>query len=106
MEDGRTTEGEHTIGDLQRAAQSGVSASIFNAALCNLQNYEINGANRAPGGISRGLISFGVANVRNGSKHVILTVRRSLPVFPDKQHFQTPTVCLKGADFVAEVCCR
>jgi ketopantoate reductase len=43
MEDGRTTEGEHTIGDLvQRAARSGVSAPIFKAALCNLQNYEIN----------------------------------------------------------------
>jgi 2-dehydropantoate 2-reductase len=43
MEEGRTTEGEHTIGDLvRRAAQSGVSAPIFNAAACNLQAYEIN----------------------------------------------------------------
>ena len=43
IEDGRPTEGEHTIGDLvERAARAGVSAPILNAARCNLQAYEIN----------------------------------------------------------------
>ena len=43
MEDGRPTEGEHTIGDLTgHAARADVSAPILNAALCNLQVYEIN----------------------------------------------------------------
>jgi 2-dehydropantoate 2-reductase len=42
MEDGRPTEGEHTIGDLvARAAQRGVPTPILSAALCNLQAYEI-----------------------------------------------------------------
>jgi 2-dehydropantoate 2-reductase len=43
MEDGRPTEGEHTIGDIvERAARAGVSAPILCAARCNLQAYEIN----------------------------------------------------------------
>ena len=43
MEDGRPTEGEHTIGDLAgRAAREGVSAPLLAAARCNLQTYEIN----------------------------------------------------------------
>lgn len=43
MEDGRPTEGEHTIGDLaQLAARVGVSAPLLTAARCNLQAYEIN----------------------------------------------------------------
>jgi 2-dehydropantoate 2-reductase len=43
MEDGRPTEGEHTIGDLvNHAAKHGVSVPILTAALCNLQAYEIN----------------------------------------------------------------
>jgi 2-dehydropantoate 2-reductase len=43
MEDGRPTEGEHTIGDLaERAVQAGVSAPLLTAARCNLQTYEIN----------------------------------------------------------------
>jgi 2-dehydropantoate 2-reductase len=43
MEDGRPTEGEHTIGDLaERAAQAGISAPLLAAARCNLQTYEIN----------------------------------------------------------------
>jgi 2-dehydropantoate 2-reductase len=43
MEDGRPTEGEHTIGDLaERAVQGGVSAPLLTAARCNLQTYEIN----------------------------------------------------------------
>jgi 2-dehydropantoate 2-reductase len=43
MEDGRPTEGEHTIGDLPgRAAQAGISAPLLAAAQCNLQTYEIN----------------------------------------------------------------
>ena len=43
MEDGRPTEGEHTIGDMvERAARAGVSAPILSAARCNLQVYEIN----------------------------------------------------------------
>lgn len=42
MEDGRPTEGEHTIGDLaKRAAQAGISAPLLAAARCNLQTYEI-----------------------------------------------------------------
>jgi 2-dehydropantoate 2-reductase len=41
MEEGRPTEGEHTIGDLvQRAARRGVPVPILTAALCNLQAYE------------------------------------------------------------------
>jgi 2-dehydropantoate 2-reductase len=43
MEDGRPTEGEHTVGDLaERAAQAGISAPLLAAARCNLQTYEIN----------------------------------------------------------------
>jgi 2-dehydropantoate 2-reductase len=43
MEDGRPTEGEHTIGDMAGyAARANVSAPILGAALCNLQVYEIN----------------------------------------------------------------
>jgi 2-dehydropantoate 2-reductase len=42
MEDGRPTEGEHTIGDLaERAAQAGITAPLVTAARCNLQAYEI-----------------------------------------------------------------
>jgi ketopantoate reductase len=42
MEEGRPTEGRHTIGDLvERAAQRGVAAPILTAALCNLQAYEL-----------------------------------------------------------------
>jgi 2-dehydropantoate 2-reductase len=43
MEDGRPTEGEHTIGDLaERALKAGISAPLLTAARCNLQTYEIN----------------------------------------------------------------
>ena len=43
MEDGRPTEGEHTIGDMAGyAARANVSTPILSAALCNLQVYEIN----------------------------------------------------------------
>jgi len=43
MEDGRPTEGEHTIGDMvEHAARANVSAPILHAARCNLQVYEIN----------------------------------------------------------------
>lgn len=43
MEEGRTTEGEHIVGDLvSRATRRGVSVPILTAALCNLQTYEIN----------------------------------------------------------------
>jgi 2-dehydropantoate 2-reductase len=43
IEDGRPTEGEHTIGDLvDRVTRRGVSVPILNAARCNLQAYEIN----------------------------------------------------------------
>ena len=43
MEDGRPTEGEHTIGDMAGyAARANVSAPFLSAALCNLQVYEIN----------------------------------------------------------------
>jgi 2-dehydropantoate 2-reductase len=43
IEDGRPTEGEHTIGDLVgRAARRGVSVPLLNAARCHLQAYEIN----------------------------------------------------------------
>jgi 2-dehydropantoate 2-reductase len=42
MEEGRLTEGEHTIGDLvERAARRGVAAPILTAALCTLQAYEL-----------------------------------------------------------------
>lgn len=42
MTEGRRTEGEHTIGDLvRRAGERGIPAPILNAALCNLQAYEI-----------------------------------------------------------------
>ena len=45
MEEGRPTEGEHTIGDLvARAALRGVSTPILTAALCNLQAYEMKRA--------------------------------------------------------------
>jgi 2-dehydropantoate 2-reductase len=47
MEDGRPTEGEHTIGDMvERAARVNVSVPILSAARCNLQVYEINRSNR------------------------------------------------------------
>ena len=43
IEDGRPTEGEHTIGDLmERAKCRGASTPILSAALCNLQAHEIN----------------------------------------------------------------
>ena len=43
MEDGRLTEGEHTIGDLaERANTAGIIAPLLTAARCNLQTYEIN----------------------------------------------------------------
>jgi ketopantoate reductase len=46
IEDGRTTEGEHTIGDLvARASRRDISTPLLNAALCNLQAYEINCSN-------------------------------------------------------------
>jgi 2-dehydropantoate 2-reductase len=46
MENGRSTEGEHTIGDMAgHAARANVSAPILSAALCNLQAYEINRSN-------------------------------------------------------------
>jgi len=46
IEDGRPTEGEHTIGDLmERASRRGVSTPILSAALCNLQAHEINRGN-------------------------------------------------------------
>jgi len=42
MEDGRRTEGEHTIGDLaERAMRRNVGAQLLTAARCNLQAYEI-----------------------------------------------------------------
>lgn len=46
MEDGRPTEGEHTVGDLaERAARAGIAAPLLTAARCNLQAYEINRSN-------------------------------------------------------------
>lgn len=46
MEDGRPTEGEHTIGDLvERAIRGNVDAPLLIAARCNLQTYEINRSN-------------------------------------------------------------
>ena len=46
MENGRLTEGEHTVGDLaERAARAGISAPLLTAARCNLQAYEINRSN-------------------------------------------------------------
>jgi 2-dehydropantoate 2-reductase len=43
MEQGRRTEGEHTIGDMvERADRANISAPILNAARCNLEAYEIN----------------------------------------------------------------
>jgi 2-dehydropantoate 2-reductase len=43
MEDRRTTEGEHTVGDLaDRAARAGIDAPLLTAARCNLQAYEIS----------------------------------------------------------------
>ena len=46
MENGRPTEGEHTVGDLaERAARAGISAPLLTAARCNLQAYEINRSN-------------------------------------------------------------
>jgi 2-dehydropantoate 2-reductase len=46
MQDGRTTEGDHTIGDLvERASRRNVSTPLLSAALCNLQAYEINRSN-------------------------------------------------------------
>jgi 2-dehydropantoate 2-reductase len=50
MEEGRPTEGEHTIGDLvSRAARRGMPTPILTAALCSLQAYELA---RQPGGRS------------------------------------------------------
>ena len=50
IEDGRLTEGEHTIGDMAgHAARANVSAPILSAALCNLQVYEINRKNGLQG---------------------------------------------------------
>ena len=41
MENGRTTEGKHTVGDMvNRAEKHGVAAPILTAARCNLQVYE------------------------------------------------------------------
>jgi 2-dehydropantoate 2-reductase len=46
IEEGRLTEGEHTIGDLvERATRRGLNTPILSAALCNLQAYEINRGN-------------------------------------------------------------
>ncbi len=46
MEDGRPTEGEHTVGDLmERATRRGVNVPLLSAALCNLQAYEIKRSN-------------------------------------------------------------
>jgi 2-dehydropantoate 2-reductase len=46
IEEGRPTEGEHTIGDLvERAKRRGLNTPILSAALCNLQAYEINRSN-------------------------------------------------------------
>ena len=46
MQEGRPTEGEHTIGDMvEHAVRANVSAPILTAALCNLQAYEINRSN-------------------------------------------------------------
>ena len=46
MEEGRPTEGEHTVGDLAgRAVKAGISAPLLTAARCNLQAYEINRSN-------------------------------------------------------------
>lgn len=43
MEEGRPTEGEHTIGDLvERANRRGIPVPTLTAARCNLQTYEIN----------------------------------------------------------------
>ena len=43
MEEGRATEGEHTIGDLvERATRRSIPVPILTAARCNLQAYEIN----------------------------------------------------------------
>jgi len=48
MEEGRTTEGEHTIGDMvRRGANRGLACPVLTAALCNLQAYEINRAARS-----------------------------------------------------------
>lgn len=45
MEEGRTTEGEHTIGDLvERAKRRRLHVPILTAARCNLQAYEIKRA--------------------------------------------------------------
>jgi 2-dehydropantoate 2-reductase len=42
MEEGRPTEGEHTIGDLvERATRHGLPAPILTAARCNLQAHEL-----------------------------------------------------------------
>ena len=52
MEEGRTTEGEHTIGDLvDRANRRGIPVPILTAGRCNLQAYENN---RAAGAVHRG----------------------------------------------------
>ena len=49
MEEGRPTEGEHTIGDLvERATRRGVAVPILTAALRNLQAYELGRALRRP----------------------------------------------------------
>jgi 2-dehydropantoate 2-reductase len=41
MENGRATEGEHTVGDMvDRAQRHGIATPILTAARCNLQIYE------------------------------------------------------------------
>jgi 2-dehydropantoate 2-reductase len=46
MEEGRSTEGEHTIGDLaERAAQAGINAPLLVAARCALQAYDLKRSN-------------------------------------------------------------
>lgn len=48
MEEGRATEGEHTIGDLvERATRRSIPVPILTAARCNLQAYELNRASGA-----------------------------------------------------------
>ena len=43
MEEGRPTEGEHTIGDLvERAMRHGLPVPLLTAVRCSLQAYEIS----------------------------------------------------------------
>jgi 2-dehydropantoate 2-reductase len=49
MEEGRPTEGEHTIGDLvDRATQRGIAVPILTSARCNLQAYEVGRSSGGP----------------------------------------------------------